>query len=76
MAELLVTEWYERVEVALAGYHFVGDNGSEEQDNACEVAPELENGSQDQVDQSEELDGIAKLIAGVRIICYGNKCHI
>lgn len=76
MTEFLVAEWYERIEVALTRYHLIGDNGSEEQDNACKVAPELEECSQDKVDQSEELDCITELITGMRVICNGDKSHI
>ena len=76
MAEFLVAEWYEWVEVTLARYHLVRDDGGKKQDNACKITPELENGSQDQADEPEKLDRISKLITGVRIVRYGDKCHI
>ncbi len=76
MAEFLVAEWYERIEITLARYHLVGDDGGKEQDDTGKVPPELENCSQDQVDQSEKLDGISKFIAGMRVVGDGNKCHI
>lgn len=76
MAEFLVAEWYERVEITLAGYHLVRDDGGKEEDHACKVTPELENGSQDQADEPEKLDRIAELITGVCVVCYGNKSHI
>lgn len=76
MAEFLVAEWNERIEITLARYHLVGDNGGEEQDDAGKIPPELENGSQDQVDQSEKLDGISEFITGMRVVGDGNKCHV
>lgn len=76
MAELLPAEWNKRVKVALTRYHLVCDNGDKEQDDACNIAPDLKQCSQYQVDQPEKLDGIAKLIAGMRVIGDGNKCHV
>ena len=76
MAEFLVAERYEWIEVALARYHLVGDNGCKEQDNTRKISPELEDGSQYQVDQPEKLDRITKFVTGMRVISNGNKCHV
>lgn len=76
MAKLLPAKWYKRIEIALTGYHFIGDNGSKEQNNTCNVAPELENGGQYQVYESEKFNGITEFIAGMRIVCNRNERHI
>ena len=76
MAKLLPTKWYKWVEIALTRYHFIGDNGSKEQNNTCDIAPELENGGQYQVYESEKFNGITEFIAGVCIIGNRNKSHI
>ena len=76
MAELLVAERYERIEVALTGYHLVGDDRGKEQNHAGEVSPELEECCQDQIDQSEELDRVTELITGMCIVCDGDEGHI
>lgn len=76
MAEFLPAEWDKRVEVALTRYHLVRDNGSKEQDDASNIAPDLKQCGQYKVDKPEKLDGVAKLIAGMRVISDGDKCHV
>ncbi len=76
MAEFLPAKRDKRVEVTLPRYHLVCDNGDKEQDDACNIAPELKQCSQYQVDQPEKLDGVAKFIAGMRVIGDGDKSHV
>lgn len=76
MAELLPAKRNQRIEITLTGYHLVCDNGSKEQDNARNIAPHLKQRCQDEIDESEKFDGIAKLVTGVRVVCDGDKRHV
>lgn len=76
MTELLPAKWYERIEITLTGYHFIRDNGGKKQNDSCDISPYLKQRCQDEIDESEELNGIAKLVAGVCVVCDGDKRHI
>ena len=76
MTQFAEVEWYQRIKVTLTRHHFIGNNGKEKEHDSRDISPELENRSQNQIDNSEEFDGISKLITRMRVICNGNKCHI
>lgn len=76
MAELLPAKRNERIEITLARYHFVRDDGGKEQDNPCNISPYLKQCRQDEIDEPEKLDGIAKFVAGVGVVCDGDKRHV
>ena len=76
MTQFAEIERYQRIKVTLPRHHFVGNNGKEKEHDSCNISPKLKNRSQNQIDNSEEFDGISKLITRMRVICNSNKSHI
>ena len=69
-------KWDQRVNITFSCNGPVKDNGAEREDDSGYKAPDIENSSADQDDDTHKFHGVAKFKAGLGIIGNGDKGHI
>lgn len=60
----------------LAVEGFVAQKKCKAQKKSCYKAVEIEKPRENEKNESQKFEGIAKLIISLRKICYGNKCTV